>query len=78
MIHVRGAKASTLNCYMAGIRQLHIGKGCELPKLRSETITQMLRGKANKEAAEKRMGEKEERMPITPDILLLIKAKLGK
>ena len=77
MIRVRKAKAATLHNYLAGIRQLHIAKGCPPPAIRTETVALILRGKANKEAACNNLGESGGRLPVTPDILLLIKARLS-
>ena len=77
MIRVRQAKAATLHNYLAGIRQLHIAKGCPPPCIRSELVAQILKGKANLEAANRNTGGGEGRLPITPDILLLLKARLS-
>ena len=77
MITVRGAKAATLHNYLAGIRQLHIAKGCPPPEIRTGLVAQILKGKANKEAASKNLGEATGRLPVTPDILLLLKARLS-
>ena len=80
MISERGAKAVTLNNYLAGIRQLHLARGCEAPVLRSNIVGQLIKGKGNIEAADKRMASYNtdvERKPITPDVLLLLKARLA-
>ena len=77
LIRVRNAKAATLHNYLAGVRQLHIAKGCPPPVCRSETVALILRGKLNQEAANKNLGESAGRLPVTPDILLLIKARLS-
>ena len=80
MISERGAKAATLNNYLAGIRQLHLARGCEAPVLRSNIVNQLIKGKSNMETADKRMASYTstvEREPITPDILLLLKARLA-
>lgn len=80
MISERGAKAATLNNYLAGIRQLHLARGCEAPVLRSNIVNQLIKGKSNMETADKRMASYTsavERKPITPDILLLLKARLA-
>jgi len=77
MIRVRKTKAATLHNYLAGIRQLHIAKGCPPPAIRSETVALILRGKANLEAACNNLSESVNRLPVTPDILLLIKARLS-
>ena len=49
-----GAKAATINSYLAGVRQLHIMKGLEPPLLRTGLVKLALKGKAHKDAAERR------------------------
>ena len=77
MIRVRKAKAATLHNYLAGIKQLHIAKGCPPPKLRSDIVSQILKGKLNIESADRNTGGDKSRLPMTPDILLLLKARLS-
>jgi len=72
----RKVKAATINSYLAGVRQLHIMKGVQPPNLRTELVKLALKGKTNKDAAEKRARGSIDRQPITPDILLLLKARL--
>ena len=72
----RGVKVATINSYLAGVRQLHIMKGVDPPKLRTELVSLALKGKAHKDAAARRSQGTGERQPITPDILLLLKARL--
>ena len=40
LVEVRGLKVATVNSYLSGIRQLHISKGLEPPKLREEIVKQ--------------------------------------
>jgi len=72
----RKAKAATINSYLAGVRQLHVMKGLEAPRLRTGLVKLALKGKAHLDAAERRSQGKATRQPITPDILLLLKARL--
>ena len=72
----RKAKAATINSYLAGVRQLHIMKGLEPPTIRTGLVKLALKGKAHMDAAANRTNGHEERQPITPDILLLLKARL--
>ena len=72
----RGASASTIRNYLAGIRQLHIAKGITNFEYRTERVKTMLNGLKNQEMAKKRAAGTEKRKPITPDILRLLKAKL--
>ena len=72
----RGVKAATISSYLAGVRQLHIMKGVDPPKLRSDIVSMALRGQEHREQAASRLHANKERQPITPDILLLLKARL--
>ena len=73
----RGVKAATINSYLAGVRQLHIQKGIDPPKLRSEIVSSALKGQEHRDQAKQRETDnKNERQPVTPDILLLLKARL--
>ena len=72
----RQVKASTINSYLSGVRQLHIMKALEPPKIRTDLVNLVLRGKNNKDNAAKSSSGTQERQPVTPDILLLIKARL--
>ena len=72
----KGVKASTISNYLAGVRQLHIRKGVDPPKIRTERVTMALKGKEHEEQAKMRTNEIQERQPVTPDILLLLKARL--
>jgi len=73
----RGVKAATINSYLAGVRQLHIMKGVEPPKLRTDLVSMALRGQEHRDQAAKRLNPHKERQPVTPDILLLLKARLS-
>ena len=77
LANTRKLKATTINNYLAGIRQLHIMKGADPPKLRSNIIQLALKGKKNLEARQDKQTNQPTRKPITPDILLLIKARLS-
>ena len=72
----RNVKAGTINSYLAGIRQLHIMKGLEPPKMRTELVNLALKGKSHKDNAAKLAATIHERQPVTPDVLLLLKARL--
>ena len=57
----RGVKAGTISSYLAGVRQLHIMKGVEPPKLRTNLISMALKGKEHKDQAASRMNNQMER-----------------
>jgi hypothetical protein len=75
----RNVCSDTISNYLAGIRNMHIMAGVECPKLRSEKVDLLLKGKKNWEGAEKRREGKEEekRKRVTPDVLRLIKARIS-
>lgn len=77
LAYERKVGASTIKNYLAGIRQLHINKGVRIPELHTEMVNLVIKGKQHKDAARNRIEGKEERQPVTPDILRLLKARLG-
>jgi hypothetical protein len=75
MVFDRNLSVGSINGYLAGIKKLHIMKGLPEPNLRTKTVQMILEGKKNMDAAEKlRTGEN--RKPVTPDIMALLKAKI--
>jgi hypothetical protein len=77
LLTVRKVGASTIQTYLAGIRAEHIARGMPVPDIRTELINLIVRGKHNMQAAAKRREGQGGRSPITPDILALLKARLG-
>jgi len=77
LLKVRKVGGSTIEAYLAGVRNAHIVRGWPAPPIRSDLINLIIRGKKNIQAAEKRIAPNPERQPITPDILALLKARLG-
>ena len=77
LAYVKRNSAATIKGYLAGIRKLHIIKGIEEPKLRTEMVNMILEGRKHIEAGERLRGSRaQERQPVTPDILALIKIRL--
>jgi len=72
----KGVKSATVSGYLAGIRKLHIIKGLPAPVIRSELIQMVLKGRKNIEDAIRLRQGGNERQPVTPDILELIKIRL--
>jgi hypothetical protein len=75
LMFVRGLSAASVSGYLAGIRKLHIIKGLEEPKLRSNLVQMVIDGKKNVEAAV-RLQEGRKRQAMTPDIMALLKARV--
>jgi len=73
----RGLKAGSISGYLSGIKKLHIIKGAEEPKIRTELVNMVLEGKKNMDAAARLSGPNSERQPVTLDIMKLLKAQLN-
>jgi hypothetical protein len=73
---VRKLKTSTINNYLAGIRQLHISHGLPDPSLRSETVNLIIKGAQHKEARDRLAARSSVKQPITTETMLVLKAKL--
>ena len=76
MAFQRGVKAATIDTYLSGIRQLHIERGMPEAVIRTERVNMVLRGLRNKNNTEKRRGGVKDRLPVTADILELLKTRL--
>ena len=77
LAYSRGLKASSIEGYLAGIRKLHVAKGCEEPNCRPELVRLVIAGRKNIEAAQRLRSGGLQRQAATPDILRLIKFKLA-
>ena len=53
LAYVKRNSAATIKGYLAGIRKLHIIKGIEEPKLRTEMVNMILEGRKHIEAGER-------------------------
>jgi hypothetical protein len=76
LITVRGLKAATVNCYLSGIRQMHVMKGLEVPMLRSSQVQLILKGQQNIDSAEARGSSNRGRLPMTVTLMKLLKEKI--
>ena len=72
----RGLSAATISSYLAGLRQKQIALGLGGDSLRSPLVNQIIAGRRNQENRSKIMGNTNERIPVTPNLLLLIKKDL--
>jgi len=75
LIEIRGVKEGTVNSYLSGIRQLHIMKGLEAPNLRPDIVKLILKGRKNKDMAEKR-DKGDRRVPMTVDLMKILKENI--
>ncbi len=69
----RKVKSTTVNVYLAGIRQLHVLQGVEPPVLKNTLVKFLLRGKRNKENIAERREPK--RLPMTMSMMKLLKSE---
>jgi hypothetical protein len=69
----RRLKAATISSYLAGVRQLHVMTGAELPNLRGSLNKLVLKGIKNKDGIEKRSSGETGRLPITINMMLILK-----
>jgi hypothetical protein len=76
LITSRGLKAATVNCYLAGIRQMHLVRGLEPPALRSSQVQLILKGQQNIDSEGKRGGRDKGRLPMTISLMKLLKEKI--
>jgi hypothetical protein len=76
LIERRKVKAGTISSYLAGIRQLHVTRGMEPPTIRSATMNLILKGKKNAENIDNRREGGSKRLPVTMNVLRLIKEKI--
>jgi len=74
LVHKRGVKAKTVDSYLAGVRQLHILRGLEPPKIRTELVKFILRGQQNKDSIADRQTAG--RLPMTIHVMRLLKNAL--
>ena len=72
----RGVKHGTICSYLSGIRQLHLTKGYTNTIIRTELVNLILAGKKNKDVLEKEDNNRKGRLPVTVNVMKLIKAEL--
>jgi len=73
LVRSRKLKGSTINSYLAGVRQLHVVKGLDPPNMRSSLVKLVLKGIENRDGIQKRNGTKVGRLPMTMNMMLIFK-----
>lgn len=78
LAYKKGLKSGTISSYLAGIKKLYAVRGIPEPSLRSDLVQMVLHGRRKIEAADRLRGTgiTQQRQPVTPDILLLLKNRL--
>ena len=74
----RNLKGTTINSYLSGIRQLHIINGIDPPVIRSGLVKLVLKGLANRDGIASRAEHLTGRLPMTTNVMLLLKKLIGK
>ena len=79
----RDLSAKTIRAYLSALKTMHTTRGMKPPEMRSPIIQHVLTGRENAENRDKKNGQKKIRLPMTPDLMLvlkklIIKADLGK
>ena len=72
----RGLCGTSIDSYLAGIRTAHLTKGLTPPVLRSDIVKTVIAGQKHVDQRDKRTGTRRTRLPITPEMLKLLKAEL--
>jgi len=73
LIEKRGVKVSSVQSYLAGVRQLHINKGMDPPKIRTDLVKQALKGRLNMERQSNKHDKT--RLPMTMALMELLKER---
>ena len=73
----RNVSHATIDKYLSGVRQLHLAAGQPNPNLRTDLVKQIIKGRQHQNNIEKTIGENKSRIPVTPNIMLLIKKDLS-
>ena len=72
----KGLSASTIESYLSGLRQCHIIEGFKDFSLRTPLVNQIVQGRKNQQAVKKLVVGGKERLPVTQNMMLLIKQDL--
>lgn len=73
----RQVGADTINTYLAGLRQLYISRNLNPNSIRSDLVTQIIKGRRHQTLTECSAGQQKDRLPVTPAILKLLKLDIA-
>ena len=77
-MEARGLKSRTMSTYLSGVRSWHIACGYGDPFLRDPMVSLILKGQDNWDKLEAKMSGKNGRLPVTKNVMKLIKKNLVK
>ena len=71
----RGVKSSTISSYLSGLRQVHLSNGVDIPIIRSDLISQVLKGQSHLDSLTPNLNPT--RLPVSPTILRILKLEIN-
>ena len=74
----RNLKSRTMSSYLSGVRMFSIASGFSEGVLREPIVKLILKGQANMEKVEKLISGKKGKLPVTINVMKLLKVRLGK
>jgi hypothetical protein len=77
LARARNLKATTINSYLSGVRQLHIMQNIDPPAFRTGLVKLVLKGISNRDGITNRNADFKGRLPITVNVMLLYKRLLN-
>ena len=77
LFEVRSVEGLTANKYLSALRTLHLTRGYAEPALRPAIVQAVLKGRKNWDEESKRLDPKRVRLPVTLEVLRLLKLTLS-
>ena len=77
-MEARGLKSRSMSTYLSGIRAYHIATGHKDPFVRDPMVKLILKGQDNWDKLQDRLGGKLGKLPVTKNMMMLIKKNLIK
>jgi hypothetical protein len=77
LLEERKIKLTSVESYLAGLRQLHLVEGLEAPKIRSDIINTILKGAKHRSWLEDRLNPRSKRLPMNLVAITLLGLELN-
>ena len=77
-MEARGLKSRSMSSYLSGVRAYHIAMGFEDPFMRNPMVKLILKGQDNWDKLQDRIGGKRGKLPMTVNMMKLLKKRLVK
>ena len=75
--NVRKVSGATLDKYLSGLRMAHLTRGVFTPWTRPEVLKLVVTGAQNRDQVVKRMSGKKGRLPVTPEMMRILRRRLS-